>query len=163
MCTFIAFTIKSKIKMGGLVSNHLCYPAQRSEQQPLSETTRGVVKAPSVEAPPSEEDFPVFKATCWRPRGGAQADSLGSAQLPGAAALALSQGLSCCRNTTRDCNRSRSQHPDTPPPLQPRFQSEPHLLRISTGAPTACECTTALCSALSIYCFNSIFILRSFV
>lgn len=44
--------------------------------------------------------------TCWKPRGGAEPDSLGSAQLPRAAAPALSQGLSCCRNTTRNCNHS---------------------------------------------------------
>ena len=59
------------------------------------------------------------QTTCWKPRGGAQPDSLGSAQLPGAAAPALSQGLSCSRNTTRNCNPSQSQHPEMLPLAAP--------------------------------------------
>lgn len=59
------------------------------------------------------------QTTCWKPRGGAQPDSLGSAQLPGAAAPALSQGLSCSRNTARNCNPSQSQHPEMLPLAAP--------------------------------------------
>lgn len=45
------------IEMGG----GLGYPAHRSDVQPLGETTRGVVKAPSVEAPsPQWGPFPVL-------------------------------------------------------------------------------------------------------
>lgn len=63
--------------------------------------------------------LPSVQTTCWKPRGGAQPDSLGSAQLPGAAAPALSQGLSCSRNTTRNCNPSQSQHPELLPLAAP--------------------------------------------
>lgn len=101
--------------------------------------------APSVEA----------QTTCWKPRGGAQSDSPGSARLLGAAAPALSQGLSCSRSTTRNCNPSQSQHPE-----QSHLQSVPHLLRLSAGGCTAIECETMRCSALSIEDFNFIFIQR---
>lgn len=127
-----------------------------------SETTRGVVKAPSVEAPPSLGAFPVFRLPAGSPE----------VELSLTAWAQLSSPEQLPQLSPRACPAA-----GTPPgivivlslnirrcsPLQPHLQSEPHLLRLSTGAPTASECKTVLCSALSIYCFNFIFIFRSFV
>lgn len=101
-----------------LISNPLCYPAARSKLQPFSKSTRGVVNAPSVEAPPSVGGSPMFTLPAGS-RGGAQPDSLGSAWLLGAAAPALSQDLSCSGNTTRNCNPSQSRHPEMLPLAAP--------------------------------------------
>lgn len=98
----------------------------------------------------SEGGVPSVQTTWWKPRGGAQPDSLGSAWLPRAAAPAPSQDPSWTRNTTRNCNPSQFQHPEMLPLLQPHLQSAPHLLRLSAGGPAAPECTTVLCGALSI-------------
>lgn len=74
--------------------------------------------------------LPSMLTTCWKPRGGAQPDSLGSARLPGAAAPTLSLGLSCSGSATRKRNPSQSQHPEqshlksTLQLLKPRARSD---------------------------------------
>lgn len=149
---FLHFTFTKiyVIEIAEFTANH-----SRSEMQAPSEPTRGVVKTPSVEAPPSVGCLPSVQTTCWKPRGGAQPDSLGSARLPGAAAPVLSQGLSCSGSTTRNCNPSQSQHPE-----QSHLQSTPHLLRLNTGGPIAAEGNALQCAVNWILPF---FIFRGFV
>lgn len=100
----------------GLTSNQLCYQiwdtASRWDSERGGEGT--ICGGPTLSG-----GLPGVQTTCWKPRGGAQPDSLGSARLPGAAAPSLSQGLSCSRNTTRNCNPSQSQHPETLPLAAP--------------------------------------------
>ncbi len=107
------------IETADLISNQLCYPAERSEMQPLGETNERGGEGTICGGPTLSGGLSPVQTTCWKPRGGAQPDSLGSARLPGAAAPALSQGLSCSRNTTRNCNPSQSQHPEMLPLAAP--------------------------------------------
>lgn len=97
--------------------------------------------------------LPSVQTTCWKPRGGAQADSLGSARLPGAAAPSLSQGLSCSRNTTRNCNPSQSQHPVTLPPCSPIYNPHPTCSCSAQEAPLLLNAIA--CSAVQ-YQFNAL-------
>lgn len=112
------FTIKSMwLRHGGLFQTSFVIQ-QRDLSCSLWDNKRGG-EGTICGGPTLSGGLPSVQATCWKPRGGAQPDSLGSAQLPGAAAPAVSQGLSCCRNTTRNCNRSQSQHPEMLPLAAP--------------------------------------------
>lgn len=147
------------IEIGELISNPLCYPAARSELQPLSESTRGVVNAPSVEVPPPVGGFPMLRLPAGSPE--VEHSLTARAQLGSPEQLPQLSPRAC-------------PAPGTPPgivilpspnirrcsPLQSHLQSVPHLLRLSTGGPTATECETVLHGALSIYYFNFIFIFQ---
>lgn len=61
------FDDKRLIELTELRSLQLCYPAARSQLQPFSKPARGVVKAPSVEAPPSAGAFPAFRLPAGGP------------------------------------------------------------------------------------------------
>lgn len=107
------------IKICKLIANRLCYLAGGSELQPLCEHWEGRWRHHLWRPHPSMGAFQVFRLPAGSSRGGAQPDSLGSAQLPGAGAPALSQGLSCSGNTARNCNPFQSQHPETLPLAAP--------------------------------------------
>lgn len=139
--------IKCVIEIEELILNQLCYPAERSEMQSLSETTRGVVKAPSVEAPPSAGAFPLLRLPAGSPE--VELSLTAWAQL-------------CSPEQLPQLSHRACPAPGTPPgivilpspnirrcsPSQPHLQSAPHLLRLRTGGPTATECMTVLCTAL---------------
>lgn len=134
------------------ILNHLCYRAERSEVQPLSETTRGVVKAPSVEAPPSVGVFPVFRLPAGSPE----------VELSLTAWAQLGSPEQLPQLSPRVCPA-----PGTPPgivilpspnirrcsPLQPHLQSAPHLLGLSARGPMLQN--ARLCSAVH-YQFNAL-------
>lgn len=103
-----------------------------------------------MEAPPLSRCLLTVGATCWRPKGGAQPDSLGSARLPGAAASTFSPGLSCSGNTTRNCNPSPlPAHGEVP------FYNPPHTTTRAQSE-NLFQCTLLELNAL-------FFILKAFV
>lgn len=141
--------IKNMIEIGELISNKLCYPAERSELQPLSEQTRGVVKTPSVEAPPSVGAFSVFRLPAGSPE--VELSLTAWAQLSSPEQLPQLSPRACpAPGTPRGIVILPSPNIRRCSPLQPHLQSVPHLLRLSTGGPSATECKSVLCSALSI-------------
>ena len=145
------------IETWGLISNRLCYPAEGAELQPLGELLKGVVKAPSVEAPPSVGAFSVFRLPAGSPE--VELSLTAWAQLSSPEQLPQLSPRACpAPGTPRGIVILPSPNIRRCSPLQPHLQSAPHLLRLSTGGPTATEFKTVLCCALSAECLNFIFI-----
>lgn len=131
--------------------------------QPLSETNERGGEGTICGGPTLSGGLPGAQTTCWKPRGGAQPDSLGSARLPGAAAPALSQGLSCSRNTTRNCNPSQSQHPEMLPLAAPIYNPHPTCSGSAQEAPLLpharlCSAVHSQFNALTSFSFSEGFV-----